>query len=86
MRAPDPATQVRRTLTPPDDLAIPMAPMICAATAWRRDLNARANTRRTRLAYAAGLALSVLLLAAWVWTHHAFPPPDAVSVAGRAGQ
>jgi hypothetical protein len=79
IRAPDPATHVRRTLTPPDDLAIPMPPMICAATAWRRDIRARA--RRTRLSYAASLALSVLLLSVWVWTYHALPPPEATTVA-----
>jgi hypothetical protein len=84
MRAPDPNATVRRTLAPPDDLPIPMAPMICAATAWRRDIRARA--RRTRLTYAASLALSVLLLSAWVWTYHALPPPEATTVAGRGAR
>lgn len=82
--APDPTTQVRRTLTPPDDLAIPMPPMICAATAWRRDLHARA--RRTRLTYAASLALSVLLLSVFVWTHHALPPRETTTVAQAVPQ
>jgi hypothetical protein len=81
MHAPDPATQVRRTLAPPDDLPIPMPPMICAATAWRRDIRARA--RRTRLTYAASLALSVLLLSVFVWTHHALPPREATTVGAR---
>jgi hypothetical protein len=84
MHAPDPATQVRRTLAPPDNLAISMPPMICAATAWRRDIRARA--RRTRITYAASLALSVLLLSVWVWTYHALPPPEATTVAGRGAR
>jgi hypothetical protein len=84
IRAPDPASQVRRTLTPPDDLAVPMPPMICAATAWRRDIRARA--RRTSLTYAASVALSVLLLSVFVWTHHALPPREATTVAQAVPQ
>lgn len=81
MRAPTPHATVRTTLA--DPFAIPPPPAtVQAATAWRRDVRARAP--RARLAYAASLAMCVLLLSVWVWTYHALPPAEAVALAQGA--